>query len=260
MFCVAVSLLPAASLIAQQPDGASLFSTNCAGCHGSDGRGGEHAPNIATAPEVQHLSDADLTGILNKGIAGAGMPAFSWMGQDKVMAVVMYLRKLQGHGDVATVSGDAHNGANLFYGKARCAECHMINGKGGFIGSDLSFYGADAKPSEIRSLILDPARNLAASKKLFSISTKSGYTYSGMLRQEDNFSMTLQFSDGSFRYFAKRDILKVERGTHPLMPTNYGTLLSAAEIDDLVGYLVHSGDEAAKQPGAKRPESTDDEE
>jgi len=36
-----------------QPPGAAIFASNCATCHGADGRGGEHAPNIATAPEVQ---------------------------------------------------------------------------------------------------------------------------------------------------------------------------------------------------------------
>ena len=47
-----------------QPPGAAIFASNCAGCHGADGRGGEHAPNIATAPNVQHLVDRELTGII----------------------------------------------------------------------------------------------------------------------------------------------------------------------------------------------------
>ena len=71
-----LALLSTAALHAQQP-GAAIFAANCAGCHGADGRGGEHAPNIATAPEVQHLLDRELAGIIRYGIAGAGMPAFS---------------------------------------------------------------------------------------------------------------------------------------------------------------------------------------
>ena len=35
----------------------------------------------------------------------------------------------------------------------------MVNGKGGFIGSELSFYGADVKPDQIRAIILDPDGN-----------------------------------------------------------------------------------------------------
>ncbi len=260
LLCVAISLLPTASLVAQQPDGAGLFSSNCAGCHGSDGRGGEHAPNIATAPEVQHLTDADLTSIINKGIAGAGMPAFSWLSQDKILAIVMYLRNLQGRGEAAVVVGNPHIGESLFYGKAGCGECHMINGRGGFIGSDLSFYGAEAKPAEIRALILNPAKSLPASKQLFTVTSKSAQTYSGMLRQEDNFSVTLQSTDGAFHSIAKSDIARLERGTRSLMPGFYGTLLTATEMDDLVSYLVHAGVDAAKSPGARTPNAKNDDE
>lgn len=62
-------LLSMHPLQAQQP-GALTFASNCAACHGADGRGGEHAPNIATAPEVQHLADTDLAGIIRNGISG----------------------------------------------------------------------------------------------------------------------------------------------------------------------------------------------
>jgi cytochrome c oxidase cbb3-type subunit 3 len=50
---VLLGLVSLATLQAQPP-GAAIFASNCAGCHGADGRGGEHAPNIATTPEVQH--------------------------------------------------------------------------------------------------------------------------------------------------------------------------------------------------------------
>ena len=60
-----------------QPPGAAIFASNCATCHGADGRGGEHAPNIATAPQVQHLKDRELAGIQRYGSFGAGMPSLS---------------------------------------------------------------------------------------------------------------------------------------------------------------------------------------
>ena len=143
---VLVFLLGLGSLatLQAQPPGAAIFASNCAGCHGADGRGGEHAPNIATAPEVQHLMDRELAGIIRYGISGAGMPAFSSLKQQEVADVVAYLRILQGRGDIVKLPGDPKQGEALFFGKAQCSDCHMVNGKGGFIGSDLSFYGADA--------------------------------------------------------------------------------------------------------------------
>ena len=47
-----------------------LFDSNCGSCHGSDGRGGEHGPDIATAPDVQRLADSDLIAIAKDGVPG----------------------------------------------------------------------------------------------------------------------------------------------------------------------------------------------
>ena len=153
------------STLQAQPPGAAIFASNCATCHGADGRGGEHAPNIATAPEVQHLMDRELAGIIRYGIAGAGMPAFSSLKQQEVADVVSYLRVLQGRGDIVKLPGDPSQGEVLFFGKAQCSDCHMVNGKGGFIGSDLTYYGAEAKPDQMRAIILDPDKNLPAGQE-----------------------------------------------------------------------------------------------
>src|ERR1700723_929123 len=161
------------TLHAQQP-GAAIFAANCAGCHGADGRGGEHAPNIATAPEVQHLMDRELAGIIRNGISGAGMPAFSSLKPQEIADVVAYLRILQGRGDIVKLPGVPNQGQTLFFCKEKCSDCHMVSGKGGFIGSDLSFYGADAKPDRIRAIILDPDKNLPADQKATTVVTSAG--------------------------------------------------------------------------------------
>src|ERR1700761_3200455 len=186
-----LALLSTGALHAQQP-GAPIFATNCAGCHGADGRGGEHAPNIATAPEVQHMLDRELAGIIRYGIAGAGMPAFSSLKQQEVADVVSYLRILQGRGDIVKLPGDPKQGEALFYGKSQCSGCHMVNGKGGFIASDLTYYGAQAKPDQMRAIILDPDKNLPADKKATTVVTTAGQKITGMLRTNSNFSLALQ--------------------------------------------------------------------
>ena len=91
---------------------ATLFSTTCGVCHGSDGRGGERAPNIATKREVVSLSDAQLNLILHKGVLASGMPAFDYLGNDKILQLVSHLRHLQGFAGVSQVllSGDAAEG------------------------------------------------------------------------------------------------------------------------------------------------------
>jgi cytochrome c oxidase cbb3-type subunit 3 len=237
-----------------QPPGAAIFASDCAGCHGADGRGGEHAPNIATAPEVQHLMDRELAAIIRYGIAGAGMPAFSSLKQQEVADVVSYLRILEGRGDIVKLPGDPKQGEALFYGKAQCSGCHMVNGKGGFIGSDLSYYGAEAKPDQMRAIILDPDKNLPVDKKATTVVTTTGQRLTGMLRTNNNFSLSLQTLDGSFHFLPKSELTQVDSGSHSLMPA---TTLNSKEVDDLVSYLLRTGDESAKRSPAHSSKSDD---
>src|ERR1700722_13740684 len=249
-----LALAPFSPLHAQPP-GAAIFASNCAGCHGADGRGGEHAPNIATNPEVQHLMDRELAGIVRYGIAGAGMPAFSSLKPQEVADVVAYLRILQGRGDIVKLPGDPDQGQALFYGKGKCSDCHMVGGKGGFIGTDLSFYGADAKPDKIHAIILDPDKNLSAEQKATTVVTRTGQKITGMLKVNDNFSVSLQTLDGTFHFFPKPDLAQVDFGSRSLMPAS---TLSGKEVDDLVSYLLQTGQENAKQSPAHPSKSDDD--
>lgn len=246
------ALLSTAAVQAQQP-GAPTFAANCAGCHGADGRGGEHAPNIATAPEVQRLADRDLAGIIRHGISGAGMPAFPSLTSDQVEGVVKYLRLLQGRGDIVKLPGDPSQGEALFFGKAQCSACHMVKGRGGFLGGDLTWYGADAKADQARAVIRDPAKNLPPDKKATTVVTRSGQKITGMLRINDNFSLTLQTPDGKFQFLPKSELSQVEMGARSLMPAS--TALSEKEVDDLVSYLLKTGTESG---GATKPDGDDD--
>jgi cytochrome c oxidase cbb3-type subunit III len=252
---VILATLSMATLHAQQP-GAAIFAANCAGCHGADGRGGEHAPNIATAPEVQHLMDRELAAIIRYGIPGAGMPAFSSLKSQEVADVVAWLRILQGRGDIVKLPGDPRQGEALFFGKAQCSDCHMVNGKGGFIGSDLSYYGADTRPDQMRAVILNPDKNLPPDKKATTVVTITGQKTTGLLKINDNFSLSLQTLDGKFHFFPKSELAQVDFGSRSLMPAS---TLNSKEVDDLISYLLRTGDENSRRsPHSSKSEDNDD--
>jgi putative heme-binding domain-containing protein len=226
--------------LADQPPGQQLFSSRCAGCHGLDGRGGEHAPNIATNEAVQRLADKDLAHIIRNGIPAAGMPAFgSSFNEDQVKEVVSYLRVLQGRGQTIKLAGDAVKGHALFFGTAGCSECHMMNGQGGFLGADLSAYGASHSPDQIRDSILNPGKERDPRHGTIIVITRSGQKYTGIVRNEDNFSVQMQTRDGAFHFFDKADVTRIERPAYSLMP-QYGSRLTKTELDDLISFLVTS--------------------
>jgi putative heme-binding domain-containing protein len=227
-------------------EGRKTFESVCATCHGLDGKGGERGPNVATRAEVQLLSDKETLRILRAGIPAAGMPAFGALGLPRIMAVMGYLRVLQGGGKTASVRGDPQSGKVLFFGKAGCAKCHMIDGAGGFLGADLSAYGSNVSIEDIRAAITDPNKDLEPMKRTVLVITRKGQQFTGIARNEDNFSLQLQSVDGAFHLFAKSDLEHFEYQPKSLMPADYGSVLSASELDDLVSFLVHTA-QAAKQ-------------
>jgi putative heme-binding domain-containing protein len=216
--------------------GRQVFESRCAGCHGLDGRGTERGPDIATQQNAQRQTDAALRHTIQHGIPASGMPGFSTLSNTLTQSLVAYLRLLQGKAQSPTKPENAQRGEILFFGKARCAECHMISGKGGFMASDLLEFGRTHTAAEIRRVIASPSET-GKRGALTVVKARDGQEVSGLVRNEDNFSLQLQTLDGGFRLLAKSEIESVRRAG-PLMPADYGATLTAAELDDLVAFLM----------------------
>jgi cytochrome c oxidase cbb3-type subunit 3 len=199
------------------------------------------------------MTDAQISQIVSKGIPGTGMPAFHSLSESERQAVVKHLRTLQGS-KTSAVPGNPEEGKSIFFGKAHCADCHMISGQGGFLGSDLSSYASGKSAQQIRDAILNPAADPDPRTKVSVVVTRDGTRLSGMIRNEDNFSLQLQTSDGTFHFFQKSDVTNVERGPQPFMPSDYGEKLSARELHNLASYLMDVAKRGKTVPFAKEDE------
>ena len=81
-----------------------------------------------------------------QGIPGTDMPG-AQIGDatpDQVWAVIAYLRTLSGPASEEDTRATRRT-ANLFWGKATCGQCHMVRGRGGRLGPDLSRIGSLAR-------------------------------------------------------------------------------------------------------------------
>jgi cytochrome c oxidase cbb3-type subunit 3 len=157
------------------------------------------------------------------------------------------------------VAGDPQKGKTLFYGKARCAECHMIDGAGGFIAADLSAYGRTRAPDEIREAITKPDKEGGTSRGVVAVAMRDGQKISGVLRNEDNFSLQLQTLDGVFHLLVKSDVESLVRQPESLMPADYGTTLGWSEVDDLIAYLVTVARTSKSEPASRKGRNRNDE-
>jgi cytochrome c oxidase cbb3-type subunit III len=253
--------LPGARSMAQAGDlgeAKSTYESVCAACHGLDARGSERGPNLATKPEVLQKSNKELIGILKDGRTAAGMPSFASYSPARLASLVAYLRFLQGQRGPEPLPGDPVSGRALFYGKAKCAECHMIAGQGGFWGQDLTTYAARMNADELRRRILQPGKDYDARRGLVEVTLANASTLSGMVRNEDNFSLQLQTADGVFHLLSKSDIRSKTYLGRSAMPSDYGSILSAAELNDVVSYLLRASGSRNVEKPKSGPEDGDE--
>ena len=155
---------------------ATLYSQNCAGCHGAQGRGG---PAIALADPV-YLAIVDqgaMRKVVENGIHGTSMSAFAQsaggMLTDKQIDVITsgilanWSRKgiLDGNNPpsyAASTAGNAGHG-ELVYG-TYCASCHGPGGQGGPKGSAITndSFLALVSDQELRTIVIAGRPELGA--------------------------------------------------------------------------------------------------
>ncbi len=197
------------------------------------------------------MPDKVLLQIVREGVPATRMPAFGSLGAARIQSVVRYLRSLQGQTVAADISGDPRHGKALFFGPSGCSRCHMVKGEGGFIGSDLSSYANTQSVADIRSAITDPNRNLDPRKRIAVVTAADGRTLTGVIRNEDNFSLQLHTTDGTLHLLNRSELRSIEYQPRSLMPDDYGSRLSPQELDDLVSYLF-SVARSANKPKAEQ--------
>jgi putative heme-binding domain-containing protein len=235
------------------------FESVCASCHGLDGRGGERGPDISLRSEMVRKTDAQLMRILQDGRTAAGMPSFASFGSPKLAALVKYLRTLQGRPKETKLPGNSQKGKALFYGKAKCSDCHMVSGHGGFFGQDLTNYALRRSAVEVRAAILNPNKDLDPRRGLIVVVLSDATRLSGMARNEDNFSLQLQTADGAFHLLNKSDIRELNYTGATGMPSDYGAALSASELEDLVSFLLRSSGVASMEKSSDDSEHDEEE-
>lgn len=212
--------------------GKNIFELRCATCHGLDGFGGEHAPDIVRHTAVKTLSEQALLQLIHDGIPEAGMPGFPEMGKEDSQALVAYLRFLQGKSGGNSMAGDPVRGHDLFFGKVGCATCHS---RAGSISEELIDFARDHAADEIAEAILNPASEQAEAAT--AVAT-DGQSFSGVIRNEDNASLQLQDENGRFFLLMKSNLVSVQRKSATPMPTDYSQRLNTTELNDLVGYIL----------------------
>jgi cytochrome c oxidase cbb3-type subunit III len=230
---VLFAVLAAHVASAQEIDaGKKQFQSRCAGCHGVDGGGGEYGPNIVDLRRWER-SEKSLPDIIKNGIPDSGMPAFP-LPQPDVDALVAFVNSLRAPAAGHPAPGDAAAGERYFFGKGNCSGCHMLKGRGGNVGPDLSNLGRERRLGQIQQALRDPAALQTPGYKLVSVRLRDGASLRGLVKNESNYDLQLQTLDGTLRLLSREEIADETRDPSSLMPPVSAT---DDELRDLVAFL-----------------------
>ena len=113
--------------------GRSFFATNCASCHGSEGKGdGPGSASLLPKPADltgARFSDERLSSVLWNGITGSAMPPWRQTSAEDLRALIAYIHALcPDEPPSAQRTAQVDEGKALFL--AACASCHGDTGTG----------------------------------------------------------------------------------------------------------------------------------
>lgn len=233
------------------------FRINCALCHGLGARGGGRGPDLTQAVKKHTHSDADMFQVISNGIPGTAMPANGTNGQgvgmtDKeIWQIITYIRSQEVKAS-AKSSGNAAHGKELFYGDGNCSLCHMLEGKGGRLGPDLTGVGGSRTRAAIIESIRNPSRRLAwgltESTKEFpqeyesvTAVTAEGKQVKGVTLNEDSFTVQIMDSGENIYLLDKAKLKSFQKSRESAMPKYNPDVLSDKDVDDIVAFLASVG-------------------
>jgi cytochrome c oxidase cbb3-type subunit 3 len=237
--------------------GESQFRANCAFCHGLGARGGGRGPDLTRAQKMHGSADADLFRTINQGVPGTAMPPNGatqqgvGMTEEEIWQVITYIRSVEKKAPAA-VLGDAARGKALFYGTAVCSTCHMISGKGGRLGPDLSSTGSARATEYLVDSVRNPSRRLAQgigeAMKEFSqeyvtvtVVDSSGQKFKGVVLNEDSFTLQMMDMREQLHLFEKGKLRSLEETRESLMPAYDEKMLPEKDLQDIVAYMLAVG-------------------
>ena len=216
-------------------NGKAMFRTRCAGCHGPDARG-FLGPDL-TGFWAGGGTDDRMFDIVRRGVPGTEMPPSDPLRvQDKdIWQTMAYVRTLSGV-TAAVATGDAASGERIF--RANCSSCHMVHGRGGQLGPDLSRIGSGRPRAGLASKLRGAVGLMRPGYEPVTIVTRDGQRIRGIKKNEDEFSLQIMDTRERLQGYLKANLSEITMDQQSLMPVYGPDRLNDRDLDDLLRYLT----------------------
>lgn len=223
-----------------------MFRNRCAGCHGPDARG-------YLGPDLTGLwssggTDDRIFDIVRRGIPGTEMPPADpqrvpdgdiW----KILAYVSTMTAVP----ASPPTGNAENGERIF--RANCGSCHLVNGRGGLLGPDLSRIGSSRPRAGLLNKLRGTLDAVRPGFEPVTLVTREGEQIRGVKKNEDEFSIQIMDTRERLQGFLKANLTELTNDKQSLMPVYGADRLNDRDLDDLLRYLTSlRGEDVGRRP------------
>jgi putative heme-binding domain-containing protein len=136
--------------------------------------------------------------------------------------------------------GDAKRGEKVFHdpeGIANCSKCHLVKGRGGTVGPDLSFAGTSRTRKFLLESILNPSAVITHGYQTVMILTKNRKFITGIKKNEDESGIDIMDKAGKNLHIPREKIKKFKIQKISTMPGNFKDLLEIQDVTDVLAYL-----------------------
>jgi len=240
--------------------GKALFVVNCTACHGADLRGGAlGGPNLLRSQIALSDQHGELIAPIVRGARqDKGMPAFTSLGDDDVIAVAEYIHSVlaeigrqgrpPGTEDLPVLNilkyGDVTAGKTYF--DSKCSTCHSVTGDLAGIGSKYPADGHDLQNAWVsgggggggggRG---GPASDGGAKPTTVTVTMRNGQKIEGTLLQQNEFVVTLVEQDGTRRTIDRdAQVTKVDVHDPGDAHKNLVLTLKDSDMHNVTAYLA----------------------
>ncbi len=227
------------------------FAKLCAGCHGDGGVGTDRGPALVNNRKLGKRSEEQIERLIRNGTQG-GMPPFP-LAESELRPLARWVHALNATAYDVKPEGDERAGERFFFGKGGCGSCHMVEGRGGVNGPDLSDVGKQLSPGGLEQALDNPgagSRERTASGcpgwawcpqdqwAVVNVRLRDGSRLRGLVRGRGKHNLQLQTTDGRLHLLTDEEYDGIEREAASFMPPLNAT---AGERRDLIAYLSRRG-------------------
>jgi len=148
-------------------------------------------------------------------------------------------RPLPSFFDMVRKEGKADQGRDIFFrtGANSCAGCHRVQGRGQWVGPDLSTIGTKYGRDELLRSILNPSAAIGYNFRTLVVATDDGRVFTGLPVEDTADRIVLKTTDGQRVSLRPKEVEERSNSDLSLMPEGLAETMSDQDLADLLSFL-----------------------